>query len=180
MAGVVGSTPTRPTIFSLTYSGNGKLLGPLQKTEAALQFWHQFHQFLLQRMTPKTAEDRLRYAKQYASVLYGHHQEVTMLLQVPPNKRIHIMKALSCLARYTGTQSDWLAIRQRYGLQWSTGTEKLDAFTRFFDSSKDLNTMIGWLKEAIQTFRLLHYLQSRLLSQCGIYIDRKKEFKLGQ
>jgi predicted phosphoadenosine phosphosulfate sulfurtransferase len=31
--------------------------------------WQQFHQFLLQRMIAKTAEDRLRYAKQYASVL---------------------------------------------------------------------------------------------------------------
>lgn len=60
------------------------------------------------------------------------------------------MKALSSLARYTGAQSDWLAIRQRYGLQWSTGTEKIDAFTRFFDDSKDLDTMMGWLKEALQ------------------------------
>lgn len=31
--------------------------------------WQQFKQYLLQRMTAKTAEDRLRYAKQYASVL---------------------------------------------------------------------------------------------------------------
>jgi intergrase/recombinase len=33
---------------------------------------------------------------------------------------------------------------------WSTGTEKLDAFTRFFDDTKDLDTMIRWLKEAMQ------------------------------
>jgi hypothetical protein len=31
MAGVVGSTPTRPTTISLSYSDNGKLLGPLQR-----------------------------------------------------------------------------------------------------------------------------------------------------
>jgi Archaeal phage integrase len=113
--------------------------------------WQQFHQFLLQRMTSKTAEDRIRYAKQYASVLQG--QQLTLLMQVPPNKRIHIMKALSALARYTGTQSDWLAIRQQYGLQWSTGTEKIDAFTRFFDDTKDLDTMLRWLKEAIKSVR---------------------------
>jgi hypothetical protein len=35
-------------------------------------------------------------------------------------------------------------------LQWSTGTEKLDAFTRFFDDSKDLDTMIQWLREALR------------------------------
>jgi hypothetical protein len=87
--------------------------------------WQQFHNFLLQRMTPKTAEDRLRYAKQYASVLtttsYGIPKD---LLQLSPNKRIHVMKALSCLAKYTGMQDHWLAIRKRYGLQWSTGTER--------------------------------------------------------
>jgi intergrase/recombinase len=110
--------------------------------------WQQFNQFLLQRMTKETAEDRIRYAKQYASVLWlGIPRDV---LQLSPNKRIHVMKALSALARFTGRTEQWRQVRQRYGLQWSTGTEKIDAFTRFFDSSKDLDTMIGWLKEAIQ------------------------------
>ena len=99
-------------------------------------------------MTPKTAEDRLRYAKQFGSILQTG--DATILLQVPPNKRIHAMKALSALARFTGQTDNWRVIRQKYGLQWSTGTEKLDAFTRFFDDSKDLDTMIGWLKEALQ------------------------------
>jgi hypothetical protein len=111
--------------------------------------WHQFHTFLLQRMTPKTAEDRIRYAKQYASVLKSSGTPID-LLQLSPNKRIHIMKALSSLARFTGQQDLWQAMRRRYGLQWSTGTEKIDAFTRFFDDSKDLDTMVSWLKEALQ------------------------------
>jgi hypothetical protein len=98
-------------------------------------------------MTTKTAEDRIRYAKQFGSVL--PNGDATILLQVPPNKRIHIMKALSSLARFTGQTDKWRVIRQKYGLQWSTGTEKLDAFTRFFDDSKDLDTMIGWLKEVL-------------------------------
>jgi hypothetical protein len=110
--------------------------------------WQLFHNFLLQPMTPKTAEDRLRYAKQYASVLQGHN--VSLLLQVAPNKRIEIMKALSALARYTGHQDIWQQIRRQHALQWSTDTEKIDAFTRFFDDSKDLDTMLRWLKEALQ------------------------------
>ncbi|MDQ3852967.1 MAG: DUF2624 domain-containing protein [Thermoproteota archaeon] len=148
MAGVVGSTPTRPTLLSLTDIGSSKLLGPSRNSDAASRFWPQFQQYLRHQMAQKTAEDRIRYAKQFAMVLQTG--DATALLNVPPNKRIHIMKALSSLARYTGTQSDWLAIRWRYGLQWSTGTEKLDAFTRFFDDSRDLDTMMGWLKEAIQ------------------------------
>jgi hypothetical protein len=60
------------------------------------------------------------------------------------------MKALSSLARFTGQSDVWQRLRQQHGLQWSTGTEKLDAFTRFFDDSKDLDTMLRWLKEALQ------------------------------
>jgi hypothetical protein len=100
-------------------------------------------------MTAKTAEDRIRYAQQYASVLTSPGIPVD-LLQLSPNKRIHVMKAISSLARYTGQQDTWRQIRQQYGLQWSTGTEKIDAFNRFFDTSKDLDTMVSWLQEALQ------------------------------
>jgi hypothetical protein len=113
--------------------------------------WQQFHSFLLQRMTAKTAEDRLRYAKQYAHVLEDTSTGITAhLLQLTPNKRIHVMKSLSSLARFTGRTEQWRQIRQQYGLAWSTGTEKIDAFTRFFDDSKDLDTMLQWLRQALQ------------------------------
>jgi hypothetical protein len=99
-------------------------------------------------MTPKTAEDRLRYAKQYANVLSSVGIP-TELLQLSPNKRIHVMKALSCLAKFVGCYDDWHSVRRKHGLCWSTGTEKIDAFTRFFDTSKDLDTMIQWLRQAM-------------------------------
>ena len=60
------------------------------------------------------------------------------------------MKALSCLARFTGCAEQWRQIRQQYQLSWSTGTEKIDAFTRFFDASKDLDTMLQWLRESLR------------------------------
>jgi hypothetical protein len=158
--GVEPTTPamSRPNLVGLSAQDNEKV----QKEEenSGLRWsesdpsqinWQQFHQFLLQRMTVKTAEDRIRYARSYRRILLdGDASEV---LQVPPNKRIHVMTALSALARYKGKQDSWRAIRQRYGLQWSTGTEKLDAFTRFFDDTKDLDTMLRWLKEAMKSVR---------------------------
>ena len=99
-------------------------------------------------MTAKTAEDRLRYARQYGSILKPSGIP-DGLLQLAPNKRIHIMKSLSCLAKYTGEYEQWLAIRHRYNLTWTTGTEKIDAFERFFDDSVTLDTMIQWLREAL-------------------------------
>jgi hypothetical protein len=101
-------------------------------------------------MTAKTAEDRLRYSKQYAFILTSSGIPDN-LLQLPPNKRIHIMKALSSLAKFTGRSDVWRQIIQRYQLSWSTGTEKIDAFTRFFDDSRSLDVMLQWLKEAIHS-----------------------------
>jgi len=119
------------------------------KSPPAQPNWQQFHNFLLQRMTATTAADRLRYARQYAPVLEGK-LGIPNLLQLPPNKRIHIMKSLSCLARFTGSTEQWQQIRKQYQLSWSTGTEKIDAFTRFFSNDVTLDTMIQWLREAVQ------------------------------
>jgi hypothetical protein len=40
------------------------------------------------------------YAKRYTSILLDGNAQ--SLLQLKPDKRIHCMKAISCLARYTG------------------------------------------------------------------------------
>ena len=86
----------------------------------------QFHQFLLQRMNTKTAGDRLRYAIQFADVLQTG--EASTLLQLPPDKRIHIMKTLTLLARFQGCYDRWTQIHQRHGLTRNTGNEVLTAF----------------------------------------------------
>ena len=117
-------------------------------------------------MTAKTAEDRRRYVKQYASVIEDRSNGIPQdLLQLPPNKRIHIMKSLSCLARFTGKTEQWRQIRQQYQLSWSTGTEKIDAFTRFFDSDKSLDVIIQWLREAV---RVLPSKYANLLLFCTL------------
>ncbi|HEU4443301.1 MAG TPA: hypothetical protein VFR94_01370 [Nitrososphaeraceae archaeon] len=118
-------------------------------------------------MTTKTAEERLRYAKQYAHVLICSPigEQTGDLLQLAPNKRIHVMKAISSLARFVGMQDSWLAIRKRYGLQWSTGTEKIDAFARFFDNAHSLDNMLHWLREAIEVLPVPY---SRFLLFCTL------------
>jgi hypothetical protein len=117
------------------------------KSRSALD-WQQFHSFLLQRMNANTAIDRMRYAKQYGHVLES--ADVQVLQGLSPDKRIHVMKALSNLAKFTGQYDNWLLIRQRYNLKWSTGKEKLDALVRFFDDGKTLDKMLQWLSETMQ------------------------------
>lgn len=65
-------------------------------------------------------------------------------------KRIHIMKAMAALARFTGEVPAWQEIKQRYNLTWTTGTEKLDALQRFFDDSKSLDSMLQWVRDALK------------------------------
>jgi hypothetical protein len=89
-------------------------------------------------MTKRTAEQRMRYAKKYYQILLSNNgdnrnSQQQSLLQMQGDKRIHIMKSISSLARFTGQVPAWQEIKQRYNLKWSTGTEKLDAFQRFFN-----------------------------------------------
>jgi hypothetical protein len=110
--------------------------------------WNQFKQFLLQRTNAKTTGGRLRYAKQFVSVLQTG--DAQPLLQVTPDKRIHAMKGLASLSRFLGCYDTWLAIRQRYNLKWSTGNESLATFERFFDDKRTLDSMLQWVREAIR------------------------------
>jgi hypothetical protein len=75
--------------------------------------WQQFHNILLQRMTAKTAEDRIQYAKRYVDILANKGNACNQLLSAPPNKRIHIMKALSSVARFSGRSEQWRQMRQQ-------------------------------------------------------------------
>src|SRR5215211_1873341 len=58
--------------------------------------------------------------------------------------------SLIYLSKFTGTYDVWLQLGHRYNLTWSTGTEKLNAFSRFFDDSKILDTMLQWLRQAVR------------------------------
>jgi hypothetical protein len=92
--------------------------------------WNQFEGYLLQRMINRTAKQRIRYAIKYYQILLlsgdGHCRNAQNLLQMHGDKRIHIMKAISSLARFTGQVPAWQEIKQRYNLTWSTGNEKLE------------------------------------------------------
>ena len=61
--------------------------------------------------------DRLNYARKYAKVL--DTGDARLLLELRQEKRIHIVKGLSALAKLTGRYDRWQHIRQRFQLKWS-------------------------------------------------------------
>jgi hypothetical protein len=86
----------------------------------------------------------LNYATKYAHIL--HTGDALQLLELSHEKRIHIMKSLSALAKYTGSYDRWQQIRQSFQLKWSNG-DSLQAFNSIFNKDKDLDHMLYWLKD---------------------------------
>jgi integrase-like protein len=80
----------------------------------------------------------------YASIL--DTGDAKQLLELNNDKRIHIMKSISALAKYTGRYDKWQQIRQRFQLKWSDG-DSLGAFNSIFNRKNDLNMMLCWLKD---------------------------------
>ena len=99
-------------------------------------------------MRKRTAGDTIRYAKKYASLLTTG--DASPLLQLTPHKRLHVLKALSSLAKFQGRHEQFQEMRRRYSLTWSLGNEALTTFEQFFDDSKTMDTMLDWVREAIR------------------------------
>ena len=79
----------------------------------------------------------------YAHILYTC--DAQELLELSHEKRIHIMKSLSALAKYTGRYDRWQQTRQSFQLKWSNG-DSFQAFSSIFNKEKDLDHMLYWLK----------------------------------
>ena len=105
--------------------------------------WLKFEQYILGRQNPHTAKDTLRYASRYAHVLeQGNAQD---LLDLPNEKRTHIMKALANLSKFLGCYHRWKEIRERYQLKWSNDYS-LEVFEGLFNGEQSYSHMIAWLK----------------------------------
>ncbi|MEM2971886.1 MAG: hypothetical protein QW270_05635 [Candidatus Bathyarchaeia archaeon] len=70
---------------------------------------------------PKTARERFSYARQFAHcLLNGNFSELKILSD---DKRGHVLKALSVLAKYLGVYQRFQQLVRDYGLKW-TGKAK--------------------------------------------------------
>ena len=111
----------------------------------------EFRRFLLQSMNEKSANSRVRYSREFAHVLESG--DAHPLLQISPAKRLHVMKALTCLSQFLGCHdTTWMALKRKYNLKWTTGNgSSLDAFERCYgEDSKTFDKMLEWLKQMRQ------------------------------
>ena len=70
------------------------------------------------------------------------------LLTFSPNKRLHIMKALSSLSKFSVRHDLWKQIIKKYNLLWSTGDDSLSIFNKIVNETS-YSDMLKWIKDVI-------------------------------
>ena len=92
---------------------------------------------------PKSAYDRIRYAKAYAYCLFEN--DCTDLVTLSNDKREHIMNALSCLSKFLGIYENWSHMIKNYGLKWRIRND--DLIIRRFTKTQDPDELFAWIRK---------------------------------
>jgi len=90
------------------------------------------------------------YAKRYYAQLTGIPATNSLLLQLPPQTRLNVMKSLTALSKYLGCYEQWKNTIKQYNLKWTTGNESIASLERFFNPNLTLDSMLQRIKEMIR------------------------------
>lgn len=105
-------------IYVNSMRGADQLIGALRlpKEDASKIDWEKFRKFLDARFMSTTAKDRFNYAKRYSHSLT--EKNLSELQTLSPDKRGHVLKSLSALAKFLGIYPDWKQLISDYDLKW--------------------------------------------------------------
>ena len=141
--GRVGFEPTTPAMSRLI--GNVKSTGNNITSDQG--FWNGYIEYLHRIGTNTTVNDRYNYSIKYCKYLFDENT-ISELLTFSPNKRLHIMKALSSLSKFSGRHDFWKQIIKKYNLLWSTGDNSLSIFNKIINETS-YSDMLKWIKDVI-------------------------------
>jgi hypothetical protein len=91
--------------------------------------------------------DRLSYARRYVHCLVGSN--LSELQALSEDKRCHVLRALSCLAKFAGAYDDFRALKSAYGLKW-TGRSSDDLLIDRLTRVTDPDEMFNWIRQVKQ------------------------------
>ncbi len=94
-----------------------------------------------------TVKQTKNYAIRYGYIL--DTADASPLAVLTPCNRRHAMTALAALSKFQGRYQEFLEMRQRYALKWTSGNNSLQALQRFFNPELSLDTMLEWVRKAI-------------------------------
>ncbi|MGA3061313.1 MAG: integrase [Candidatus Bathyarchaeia archaeon] len=104
--------------------------------------WAKYEEWVNREYRPKSAYDRIRYAKTYAHCLFEN--DCTDLVTLSNDKREHIMNALSCLSKFLGIYEDWSHMIKNYGLKWRIRND--DLIIRRFTKTENPDELFAWIR----------------------------------
>ena len=150
MAGVACSNHVRPTKNLRTNSNILRISTNENENEI---FWNHFKEYLQTQNNTNTINDRLNYAKKYYYILQNN--DPSDILSLSFDKRIHIMKALTSLSKFSGCYDYWKSIISRHNLKWSSG-DSLNVFQNIVNE-RNYGQMIQWVKDVISKLPESYY-----------------------
>ena len=105
--------------------------------------WVKYEEFVNKEYRPKSAYDRIRYAKTFAYCLLQN--DCSDLLALTPDKREHIMNALSCLSKFLGIYENWSRMIKNYGLKWRIRDDNL--IIKRFTKTQNPDELFAWIRQ---------------------------------
>ena len=118
-----------------------------------------------QHKTRNTIRETVIYAKKYRSIL--DTGDASPLLTLSDRNRHHILCSMANLAKYQGRYDQFLQLKQRYNLKWTSGyNSSLQSLQRFFSPDLTLDVMLQRIKEMM---RLLPTSMSKIV-QFGVLV----------
>jgi intergrase/recombinase len=115
--------------------------------------WDGYREYLINlNKSKKEIQNKLGYGKTYYYILEtGNAQD---LMKVSNGCRVHAMRALSTLSKYTGRYEDWMKIIKKYQLKWKNEDyNSLNTFKNIFGieegSEQSIPKMMEWIMTSI-------------------------------
>ena len=145
---VAGSNPARGSYAELSLFEKRE---PSLRENVVSVDWVAFQAWLFNGRRRNVVADRLSYAKRYVHCLIGDNLSELQLLS--EDKRCHVLRALSCLAKFAGVYESFKALKTAYGLKW-TGRSSDDLLIDRLTRVTDPEEMFNWIKQVKTTFPL--------------------------
>jgi hypothetical protein len=109
--------------------------------------WAGYKEYLEINCIENTVKDRYNYSVKYQKYLLNL-DTISDLMTFSPNKRLHIMKALSSLSKYCGCSNRWKEAIKKHAITWSSGHNSFKIFNEIVNQS-NYSDMLKWIKRAI-------------------------------
>jgi len=106
--------------------------------------WDTYQGYLEQQYAHRIARERFNYGKRYADCLLSGN--FSKLKTLSDDKRAHVLKALSCLAKYLGIYQQFKALVKDYDLKWG-GRSSDDVLIDRLTKVEDPGEVYEWIRE---------------------------------